>query len=48
MHRMCMLGWLEKLKVQVEMNPRKPYGTEMGELLRWLKKMNVTEYVKAE
>ena len=38
----------EILKVQVEMNPRKkPYVTEMGKLLRWLKKMNVTEYIKA-
>ena len=49
MHRTGMLGWPEKLKVQVELNPRKkPYVTEMGKLLRWLKKMNVTEYVKAE
>ena len=33
MHRTGMLGWPEKLKVQVEMNPRKkPYVTEMGKL----------------
>ena len=40
MHRTGMLGWPEKLKVQVAlMNPRKkPYVTEVGELLRWLKK----------
>ena len=44
-----MLEWPEKLKVQVDMNPRKkPYVTGMGKLLRWLKKMNVMEYVKAE
>ena len=37
------------LKVQVETIPRKkPYVTEMGKLLRWFRKMNVTEYVKAE
>ena len=39
MHRTGMLGWPEKLKVQFEMNPRKkPKVTEMGKLLRWLKK----------
>ena len=31
MHRTAMLGWPEKLKVQVEMNPRKK-PTEMGKL----------------
>ena len=49
MHRTGMQGWPEKLKVQVEMDPRKkPYATEMGQQLRWLNKMNVTEYVKPE
>ena len=49
MRRAGMLGWPEKLKVQVDMNPRKkPCVTGMGKLLRWLKKMNVMEYVKAE
>ena len=49
MHRTGMTGWPEILKVQVEMNPRKePYVTEMGKLLRWLKKTNVTEYITAE
>ena len=48
-HRVGKTGWPEKLKVQVEVNPRKkPYVTEMGELLRWLKKMSVTEYIKVE
>ena len=48
MHRVGKTGWPEKL-VQVEVNPRKkPYVTEMGELLRWLKKMSVTEYIKVE
>ena len=38
------LAGLEKLKVQADVNPRKkPYVTEMGKLLRWVKKMNVTE-----
>ena len=27
---------------------RRSYVTEMGKLLRWLKMMNVTEYIKAE
>ena len=41
--------WPEKLKVQVEMNPRKkPYVTEMGKLLRWLKKMCVNEQNETE
>ena len=45
MHRMEKTGWPEKLKVQGEVNPRKkPYVTEMGKLLRWLKKMSVTSY----
>ena len=49
MHRVGKTGWPEKLKVQVEVNPRKePYVTEMGKLLRWLKKMSVTEYIKVE
>ena len=39
MHLTGMLEWLEKLKVQVDMNSRKkPYVTEVGMLLRWLKK----------
>ena len=43
MHRVEKTGWPEKLKVQVEVNPRKnPYVTEMGKQLRWLKKMSVT------
>ena len=49
MHRTGMTGWPEKLKVQVEVNPRrKPHVIEMGRLLMWLKKINVTEYVKVE
>ena len=37
-------GWPEKLKVKVEVNPRKKtYVTEVGKLLRWLKKMSVTD-----
>ena len=33
----------------MEVNPRKkPYVTEMGKLLRWLKKMGVTEHIKVE
>ena len=37
-----------KMKVQVEMNPRKRlYVIEMGKLLRWLKKMNLTD-IKVE
>ena len=49
MHRTGMTGWPENLKVQVEVNPRKkPYVTEMGKLLRWLRKMDVTECVKVE
>ena len=45
MHRTGTVGWPDKL----EFNPReKPYLTEMGELLRWLKKMNVNEYIKVE
>ena len=40
MHRARMVGWPEKLKVQVVVNPRKkPYVTEMVKLLRWFKKM---------
>ena len=40
---------LKNFKVQVEVNPRKkPYVTEMGKLLRWLKKTSVTEYIKEE
>ena len=47
MHRKEKTGWPEKLKKS--MNPRnKPSVTEMGRLLRWLKKMNVTEYIKVE
>ena len=42
-------GWRGILEVQVEMNPRKkPYVIVMGKLLKWPKKMNVTEYMKAE
>ena len=49
MHRMGKAAWPEKLNVQVEVNPKKkPYVTEMGNLLRWLKKMSVTEYIKVE
>ena len=49
MHRNGMMEWPEILKVQVEMNPsKKSYVTEMGKLLRWLEKMNVTEYIEAE
>ena len=49
MHRVGKTGWPEKLKVQVEVNPKqKPNVTEMGKLLRWLKKMSVTEYIKVE
>ena len=49
MHRAGMTGLPEILKVQVEMNPsKKSYVTELGKLLRWLKKMNATEYIKAE
>ena len=39
MNRTDMLGWPVKLQVQVDMNPRKKtYVTEMGKLLRWLKR----------
>ena len=49
MHRAGRTGWPDKLKVHVEMNPKKKlYVTEMGKLLTWLKKMKVTEYIKAE
>ena len=34
---------------QVAVNPRKrPYVTEMGKLLRWLRKMGVNEYIEVE
>ena len=49
MHCVGKTGWPEKLKVQVEVNPRKkPNVTETGKLLRWLKKMSVAEYIKVE
>ena len=49
MRRTGMVGWLEKLKVQVEVNPRtKPHVTVMGKLLRRCKKMNVNEYINVE
>ena len=49
MHRLGKTGWHEKLKVQVAVNPRKkPYVTEMGKLLRWLRKMGVNEYIEVE
>ena len=49
MHRLGQTERPEKLKVQVEVNPqKKPYVTEMGKLLRWRKKMGVTEYIKME
>ena len=36
------------MKFQIEMNPRKkPCATEVGKVLRCLKKTNVTEYVIA-
>ena len=45
MHRVEKTGWPGKLKVQVEVNPRKKHNvTEMGQLLRWVMKMSVTEY----
>ena len=49
MHRLGQAGWLEKLKIQVELNPRmKPCVTEIEKLLRWLKKMGVHEQIKAD
>ena len=49
MHRVGKTGWPEKLKVQVEVNSRKkPCVTEIGNLLRWLKKISVTEYIQVE
>ena len=49
MHRLGQTARPEKLKVQLEVNPpKKPYVTEMVKLLRWLKKMGVTEYIKVE
>ena len=49
MHRVGKTGGPEKLKVQVEVNPRKkPYVKKMGKLLKWIKKMSVTEYIKVE
>ena len=47
MHRLGHTEWPEKLKVQVDMNARKkPYVTEMGEVLKLLVKMGVTEQIK--
>ena len=49
MRRTGMVGWPEKLKFQVEVNPRtKPHVTEMVKLLRRCKKMNLNEYIKVE
>ena len=49
LHRAGQMGWPEKLKVQVEMSPeRKPYVTEMGKLLGWLKKTGGNEYIMVE
>ena len=39
MHQTRQTGWPEKLKVQVEVIPKKkPYVTEMEKLFRWLKR----------
>ena len=49
LHRVGQTGWPEQLNVHVEMNPKKrPYVTEMGKSLRWLKKMGVNEFTKVE
>ena len=49
MHRAGQTGWPEKLKALVEVNPRKkPYVTEVGKLLRWLKGMEVHKQIKVE
>ena len=49
LHSIGMAGSQEKPKVQVEVNPRKkPYVTEVEQLLRWHKTMNVTEFFKVE
>ena len=43
------MGCPEKLKVQVVMIPKKkPYLTEMGKMLRWLKKIGGHAYIKVE
>ena len=49
MHRTGMVGWPEKSKVHVGVNPRKkPYVTEMGKLLRWLKRTSLIVNIKEE
>ena len=49
MHQTRQTGWPEKLKVQVEVNPKKkPYVTEMEKLIRWLQRMEVHTEINVE